>query len=110
MGVIGVEGDDEPIDQAEALKEIVFGKGIISLCLLVIPVSLWAIHFQWSDTWIFWLNFVVMIPLAAILGDFTEEVALHTNEVTGGLINASYVPVGIHCTRAHNMAMSWFSF
>jgi len=67
-----------------------FGKGIVSLCLLAMPVSLWAVHRGWSDTWIFWLNFVVMIPLASILGDFTEEVALHTNEVTGGLINASF--------------------
>lgn len=79
------------MDQMAALVEIICGKGIISACLLVIPLSLWAVHYQWSDTWIFWLNFVVMIPLAAILGDFTEEVALHTNEVTGGLINASYV-------------------
>lgn len=54
------------------------------------PVSLWAVHRQWSATWIFWLNFTVIIPLASILGDFTEEVALHTNEVTGGLINASF--------------------
>jgi len=59
----------------EALSEIVMGKGILSLCLLAMPVSLWAVHFGWSDTWIFWLNFTVMIPLASILGDFTEEVA-----------------------------------
>ena len=29
-------------------------------------------------------------PLAAILGDFTEEVALHTNETIGGLVNATF--------------------
>lgn len=31
-----------------------------------------------------------MIPLASILGDFTEELALHTNQVIGGLINATF--------------------
>jgi Ca2+:H+ antiporter len=31
-----------------------------------------------------------MIPLAAILGDFTEEVALHTNQTVGGLVNATF--------------------
>lgn len=75
---------------AEAIFNMIFGKGVVSLCLLAMPISLWAVHFGWSDTWIFWLNFFAMIPLASILGDFTEEVALHTNEVTGGLINASF--------------------
>ena len=31
-----------------------------------------------------------MLPLASILGDFTEELALHTNQVVGGLINATF--------------------
>jgi len=84
------EEEEEDLTTAEALFSMIFGKGIVSLCLLAMPVSLWAVRYGWSDTWIFWLNFVVLIPLASILGDFTEEVALHTNEVTGGLINASF--------------------
>ena len=31
-----------------------------------------------------------MIPLATILGEFTEELALHTNQTIGGLINATF--------------------
>ena len=84
------EEELETMTTAQALSEMVFGKGIISCCLLAMPVSLWSVYNNWSDTWIFWLNFCAMIPLASILGDFTEEVALHTNEVTGGLINASF--------------------
>lgn len=83
-------GEAAPRTTVQAIKEIVLGKGIVSLCLLAIPFSLVAVYGGWSDTWIFWLNFVVLIPLASILGDFTEEVALHTNETTGGLINASF--------------------
>jgi Sodium/calcium exchanger protein len=81
---------EDEFTTALALFRIVCGKGILSYCLLAMPFSLWAVYNQWSDTWIFWLNFVVMIPLAAMLGDFTEEVALHTNDVIGGLINASF--------------------
>ena len=86
------QNDEESVPESasEALGRMIFGKGIVSFCLLAMPLSLWAVHFGWSDTWIFWLNFFALIPLASILGDFTEEVALHTNEVTGGLINASF--------------------
>ena len=31
-----------------------------------------------------------IIPLAAVLGDITEQLALHTNETIGGLLNASF--------------------
>ena len=73
-----------------ALIDIVFGKSV-SVLLLAIPFACWA-NFQgtWSAAWVFWLNFMVMIPLASILGDFTEELALHTNETIGGLINATF--------------------
>jgi Ca2+:H+ antiporter len=62
----------------------------ISACLLAAPVALVAYYQSWNASWIFWLNFVVMLPLASILGDFTEEAALHTNDVVGGLLNASF--------------------
>lgn len=72
------------------LIQIICGKGVVSACLLAGPLALAANYFDWSDTAKFWLNFVTMIPLASILGDFTEEVALHTNETIGGLINATF--------------------
>lgn len=73
----------------EALMDIVFGK-FVSIFLFVIPLTLWANYNDWSPVWVFWLNFIVMVPLASILGDFTEELALHTNETIGGLINATF--------------------
>jgi hypothetical protein len=74
-------GAVEKLSTIQVLLNIVLGKGIISLCLLAGPLAILANILAWSDTAKFWLNFVVMIPLASILGDFTEEVALHTNEV-----------------------------
>lgn len=82
--------DQESMSLRDHLSIILFGKGIVSWCMLAMPLSLFAVFHQWSDTWIFWLNFLALIPLAAFLGEFTEEVALHTNELTGGLINASF--------------------
>lgn len=93
---VAKEGEGKPTDStqedistAAALKDIVFGKSV-SAFLLIIPVALYAHYDKWSATWIFWLNFLVMIPLASILGDFTEEAALHTNETVGGLLNATF--------------------
>ena len=92
----------ESASTTQHLIQIVTGKGIVSLCLLAGPLALAANAYDWSDTAKFWLNFVTMIPLASILGDFTEEVALHTNETIGGLINATFgvrtTCVGICCS------------
>ena len=81
--------DDLQMTTKEALVEIVFGK-FVSICLLALPVACVANWQHWNDAWIFWLNFIVMIPLASILSDFTEELALHTNQTIGGLINATF--------------------
>lgn len=83
--------DLEPkvVDIWANFRAIWFGKPV-SLCMLVIPLALLAHHRNWSATWVFWLNFFVMLPLAAILGDFTEEAALHTNDTIGGLLNATF--------------------
>lgn len=44
----------------------------------------------WPDSSVFILNFLAMVPLASMLGIFTEELAAHTNDVIGGLINATF--------------------
>jgi Ca2+:H+ antiporter len=74
---------------ATALRSIILEKHV-SVFLLLIPFAVWAHVSGWNAQWIFWLNFLVMIPLAAILGDFTEEAALHTNDTVGGLLNATF--------------------
>ena len=88
-------GDDksillQPVTACQAIWGMIFGKGWLSYLLLAAPLALWAVHAQWSDTYVFWLSFLVMIPLASILSDFTEEAALHTNDTIGGLLNASF--------------------
>ncbi|CAM9315461.1 unnamed protein product [Discosporangium mesarthrocarpum] len=44
----------------------------VNLLLLVVPLASVSLSLGWSETVIFVVNFVAMIPLAATLGDFTE--------------------------------------
>jgi Ca2+:H+ antiporter len=91
-----------------AIRDMVFGKVIVSLCLIAAPFALISSYQEWSAIWIFSLNFIVMVPLASILGDFTEEVALHTNQTIGGLINATFgnaveVVIGVQALLANEI-------
>jgi Ca2+:H+ antiporter len=88
-GQNGSHDTDKPTEW-EVIRRFILGKGIISLLLLAAPFAILSAVRQWSPIYVFVANFLVMIPLAAILGDFTEEAALHTNETIGGLINASF--------------------
>lgn len=84
--------NDAPAKEKNIWKnflEIWIGK-CISIFLLATPLAIYATNAQWNGTWVFWTNFFVLLPLASILGDFTEEAALHTNETIGGLLNASF--------------------
>jgi Ca2+:H+ antiporter len=39
---------------------------------------------------IFWTNFAAIIPLASILGAATEALSVHTGQLLGGLLNATF--------------------
>lgn len=69
--------------------DLLFGS-YINILLAFVPIAFVANFNSWSDQAVFWINFFAMIPLACILGDLTDEVALHTNQTIGGLINATF--------------------
>lgn len=81
-----VPEEDKPL---EALKEM-FTENKINVLFVFLPLAYWSHAAKWSDGSIFILNFLAMVPLAAMLGVFTEELAAHTNDVIGGLINATF--------------------
>ncbi|KAF0698183.1 Aste57867_11168 [Aphanomyces stellatus] len=62
----------------------------INVLLLIAPVAIVAHVNKWPDVWIFVLNFLVMMPLANILGEATEALAEHTGDTIGGLVNATF--------------------
>lgn len=61
----------------------------LNVLLIVLPFG-WASHFVWSPTVTFILNFIAIVPLAKLLGYATEDLALRTGEVLGGLLNATF--------------------
>lgn len=71
------------------LKTIIFS-GWINFLLLCIPVSYASKILAWGAVPTFVLSFLSLIPLALILGDVTEDLALRFGDVIGGLLNATF--------------------
>ncbi|KAG2211171.1 hypothetical protein INT47_006290, partial [Mucor saturninus] len=61
----------------------------VNLLLVFVPIGI-ASNFVWSPTVTFIMNFLAIIPLAKLLGFATEDIALRTGEVIGGLLNATF--------------------
>ncbi|KAI5862000.1 Calcium/proton exchanger [Durotheca rogersii] len=62
----------------------------INILILAAPVGI-ALHFiNYDGRVVFAVNFIAIVPLAAMLSNATEEIAMRTGEVLGGLINASF--------------------
>eukprot|EP00919_Chromeraceae_sp_WS-2016_P009912 GHVR01023298.1.p1 GENE.GHVR01023298.1~~GHVR01023298.1.p1 ORF type:complete len:488 (+),score=98.13 GHVR01023298.1:65-1465(+) len=62
----------------------------ISILLIFTPFGYYFYYTGGSPLYVFTTNFLTLIPLAALLGNFTEEIALHTGELIGGLVNATF--------------------
>lgn len=62
----------------------------INILFLMVPVGI-AVHFaHLNPIAVFVINFIAIIPLAAMLSYATEEIAFHTGETLGGLLNATF--------------------
>lgn len=63
----------------------------LNVLLLAAPVGI-AINYvdSVSRVAVFVVNFIAIVPLAAMLGFATEEIALRTGETLGGLLNATF--------------------
>ncbi|KAF2009925.1 vacuolar calcium ion transporter-like protein /H(+) exchanger [Aaosphaeria arxii CBS 175.79] len=64
----------------------------INVLLLFVPVgfALYYAHIKNGDVPVFIINFIAIIPLAAMLSYATEELALRVGETFGGLLNATF--------------------
>ncbi|CEM12943.1 unnamed protein product [Vitrella brassicaformis CCMP3155] len=75
-------------NEVRGLKGIMFKE--IHVLLVVVPLGYLAYWLGWGAKWVFLLNFIALVPLAALLGFVTEELAEHTGEIIGGLLNATF--------------------
>lgn len=62
----------------------------LNILLLCAPVAFWAKFMAWSDASIFLFSLLAIAPFAERLSFVTEQLALHTSEVFGGLLNATF--------------------
>lgn len=62
----------------------------INVLLVFVPIGI-AVNFaNVPKVGVFIINFIAIIPLAAMLSYATEEIALRTGETIGGLLNATF--------------------
>ncbi|KAL3467397.1 sodium/calcium transporter [Aspergillus heterothallicus] len=62
----------------------------INILLVAAPVGIALNYVDVPPVAVFVVNFIAIIPLAAMLSYATEEIALRTGETIGGLLNASF--------------------
>ncbi|GAB9465408.1 hypothetical protein Gpo141_00002816 [Globisporangium polare] len=92
MGSVAATGGSTSTTWREdltAIRHLIFGQRL-NVLLAAGPVAVWSYAAGWSDVWVFTLNFLVLIPLANMLGEATEALAFHTGETIGGLVNATF--------------------
>ncbi len=57
--------------------------------MLAIPLAILAEVLHWGATVVFLLSILAIVPLAKLMGETTEALAVHTGPRLGGLINAT---------------------
>ncbi|MGK7886601.1 MAG: calcium/proton exchanger [Crocosphaera sp.] len=63
---------------------------ILSILLIFIPLSLGSEYLEWGATLTFIMAALAIVPLAALMGQATEEIAVVVGPNLGGLLNATF--------------------
>ncbi|KAK8091351.1 Vacuolar calcium ion transporter [Apiospora phragmitis] len=79
----------EPYTVSNQLRRTILGSWI-NILLVAAPVGIAMNYTGFDGKIIFAVNFIAIIPLANMLSNATEEIALRTGETLGGLINATF--------------------
>lgn len=68
----------------------VLASNYVNVLLVFVPLGIIAGALGWNPTAIFVLNFLAIIPLAALLSFATEELSVNIGQTLGGLLNATF--------------------
>ena len=83
------KNDTQRFTAASQLRATLFNSWI-NVLLIFVPIGI-AVNFaNVPKVGVFVINFIAIIPLAAMLSYATEEIALRTGETIGGLLNATF--------------------
>ena len=62
----------------------------VNVLLVFVPLGIIAGIMHWSPVAVFVLNFIAIMPLAALLSFATEELSAKLGQTLGGLCNATF--------------------
>lgn len=87
--------DNEPKwkSYSKSVGRMVWGtlaSNYVNVLLVFVPLGIIAGALEWSPTAVFILNFVAIMPLAALLSFATEELSAKLGQTLGGLCNATF--------------------
>jgi Sodium/calcium exchanger protein len=71
------------------ISHMIWGS-LFNILLIAIPIGIFSGMTEASPTLVFWSNFLALLPLALILGEITEDLAVRFGDTIGGLLNASF--------------------
>ena len=77
------------IPAKDQVRAVLFSSWI-NLLLLAVPVGFVVNYLHVNGIAIFIVNFIAIIPLAAMISCATREIALRTGDIPGGLLNATF--------------------
>ncbi|KAA6409369.1 MAG: sodium calcium transporter [Lasallia pustulata] len=82
-------GNKHKFTPGNQLKRTLFNSWI-NVLLIMAPVGIAVNYAHVQPVAVFVINFIAIIPLAAMLSYATEEIAIRTGETLGGLLNATF--------------------
>jgi len=88
-GVAGACGRNLLQSDAAALLQLVTAS-YFSWMLVCVPLGMLSFFLGWGAIPTFVLNLLALIPLALVLGDVTEDLAVRDGPLIGGLLNATF--------------------
>lgn len=62
----------------------------MNVLLVMAPLGILAHYLHWGPVAVFLLNFAALVPLALLLGEVTEDLAVRFGSTIGGLLNATF--------------------
>ena len=88
-GLTGSSKSKQKFTVVNQLRATIFNSWI-NILILAAPAGI-ALHYTNQNPWaVFVVNFIAIIPLAAMLSYATEEIAIRVGETLGGLLNATF--------------------
>jgi Ca2+:H+ antiporter len=74
---------------ASSTKAMLFGSSL-NVLLVAVPFAFLSQGLSWPNSVTFIFALIAICPLAERLGFITEQLAMHTNETIGGLLNVTF--------------------